>query len=429
MTAARPNPASADFHSALACVRSGDTVVAPLMPGGPLRLLEALCARLGELKNITLICGDLEGRHAWLDAIPEGCANELKLLLLSGKAPRRADLAIDWAPLPLYDVTRAFATGAWRVDVALVAVTPPDDEGLHRVTPTLAWMREAMMVARDVVAEVSPHLPSLKGGNGIAPHRLTAWVESPAQPVTQARGVVDATSQAVARHVARLVGPQACLQIGIGSLVEALLVELRDGGARDLGLHTGALPEGVLDLIDAGVFTNARNPHRPGKLYTMSARGSEAMYARLHQDPRVLLESPSFIGDPHVIAALDHFTAINSAMVVDLYGQVNAETVNGRLRTSGGGQMDYARAARLAKGGRGIIMLPSTGGKDAATRIVPRLAAGDLVTTHRCDVDFIVTEHGVADLRNTALKERARRLIAIAHPAHREMLAKAAAAG
>jgi len=419
--------ASTDFHSALDCVRSGDTVVAPLMPGGPLRLLEALCARLGELKNITLICGDLEGRHAWLDAIPEGCAGELKLLLLAGKAPRRTDIAVDWAPLPLYDVTQAFATGAWRVDVALAAVTPPDDEGLHRVTPTLAWMREAVQTARDVVVEVSPHLPLLKGGNGIAPQRLTTWVNSPARPVVQARGVVDDTSKGVARHVATLVAEHACLQIGIGSLVEALLLELRDH--RDLGLHTGALPEGILDLIDVGVFTNARNPHRPGRLYTMSARGSEEMYARLNGDARVLLESPSFIGDPHVIAQLDDFTAINSAMAVDFYGQVNAETVAGRLRTSGGGQMDYARAARLAKGGRSIIMLAATGGKDQASRIVPRFAAGDLVTTHRCDVDFIVTEYGVADLRNTALKERARRLIAIAHPMHREMLEKAARQG
>ena len=413
-------PASPSLEAALDCVRSGDTVVAPLMPGGPTRLLTALCARLGTLRDITLICGDLEGRHTWLDAIPPGAAGELKLLLLAGKAPRRTDIAVNWAPLPLYDVTRAFSSGAWHADVAMVAVTPPDDEGLHRIAPTLAWMREAVLAARSVVAEVSPHLPLLKGGNGVAPARLTAWVETEARPVVQARGVVDDLSRVVARHVATLVPEHACLQIGIGSLVEALLLELR--GHRDLGLHTGAMSEGVLDLIDAGVITNARNPHRPKRLYTMSVRGSEAMYARLNGDARVLLESPSFIGDPHAIAALDHFTAINSAMVVDLYGQVNAESVGGRLRTSGGGQMDYARAAHLAPNGRSIIMLPSTGGRDGASRIVPRLAAGDLVTSHRADVDYVVTEWGVADLRLTDLATRRARLIAIAHPDARAAL-------
>lgn len=412
--------------AAIACVRSGDVVVAPLMPGGPQQLLAALCARLGELKNITLMCGDLEGRHAYLDAIPEGAAGELKLLLLAGRAPRRTDISVDWAPLPMLDIARTFDAGIWRADVCLLALTPSDDEGLHRITPTLAWLAEAAKGSRSVIAEISDRLPVIKGDNGIAPEALRAFVRTDTDPVASKLRPLDDTSKAIARHVASLIPDGACLQLGIGGIVEALLIELR--GHRDLGLHTGALPDGVIQLVESGVMTNSNNPHAAGNFYTMSARGSSELYDYLNGNARFLLKSPAFIGSPQVIAAIADFTAINSAFAVDLYGQATAESVDGDFRTSGGGQMDYMRAARLAPRGRSIIMLASTGGRDHGSRILPRFAAGELITTHRADVDWVVTEYGVADLRNTTLKQRAQRLIAVAHPDHRDMLEQATAA-
>jgi len=415
---------SAAALAAMQCVRSGDVVVGPLLPGGADHLLTALCARLGSLRDITLVITDLEGRHAYLDAIPPGAAGELKLVLIAGRAPQRSDIAIDWAPLPLGDLAEAFASGAWRADVTLLHLTPPDDEGLHRIAPTLGWLADAARHSRDIVAEISPHLPRLKGDNGIAPARLTACIESDIAPVVAQRRPMDDLSQRIGRHVAALVPDGACLQLGLGSMVEALLAEL--GGHRDLGMHTGTLPEGFLPLLAAGVMTNRHNPHVQGAFHTLSVRGSAELYAAVDGDARFLLKSPRFLGDPRVIAAIPDFIAVNSALAVDLYGQVNAESIGGRFFTNGGGQMDYARAARLSRGGRCIIMLASRGGRDQASRILPGMAAGDLVTTHRADVDFIVTEHGVADLRHATLAERAERMIAIAHPEHREALARAA---
>jgi len=425
MTAAS-RPAAAPLASAaaaVAAIRSGDVVVGPLLPGGATQLLTALCARLGELENITLIIGDLEGHHTYLDAIPPGAARHLKLLLIAGRAPRRRDIRVDWAPLPLYEVAQAFRQGTWRADVVLLHLTPPDASGLHRITPTLAWLADAARVARVRLAEVSPRLPHLGGDNGITPADLTAWIESDTAPEVAQRRPVDDLARAIGRHVATLVDNGAILQLGLGSMVEALLAELIHH--RDLGLHTGSLPEGVLPLLTSGVLTNRHNPHAQGVFHTMSVRGSADLYRAVDGDPRVVLKSAAFLGDPHVIAALPCFTAINGALAVDLYGQVDAETLAGRFLTNGGGQMDYARAARLSPGGRSIIMLASTGGRDQGTRIVPRLAAGDLVTTHRADVDFVVTEYGVADLRRATLAERAARLIAIAHPDHRDALHQA----
>ena len=416
--------ASSSAAAAVACVRSGDTVVAPLMPGGPQQLLAALCARLGELKNITLVCGDLSGRHVYLDSIPEGQAGELKMILLAGLVPKRSDIAIDWAPLPLCDVAYAWSSGAWRADVCLVAVTPVDDEGQHRIAPTLAWLAEPVRQCRDVIAEVSERLPRMKGDNGITPARLAAFIHTEAAPVEQPLRPIDDLSMAVGRKVATLIHDGDCLQLGIGGMVEALLLELHHH--RDLGLHTGTMADGTMRLVESGVMTNRYNPHAHGRFHTMSARGSAALYQYVDGNDRFRLRSPGFIGDPKIIAALPGFIAINSALAVDLTGQVNAESILGKLRTSGGGQMDYARAARLTPRGRCVIMLASTGGRDAGTRIVPRHAAGDLITTHRADVDYVVTEHGIADLRLTTLTQRASRLIAIAHPAHRDMLAEAA---
>ncbi len=391
-------------EAAVEHIRSGDVIVAPILPGGPESLLRAMCARLGELKNITLMCADLSGGHSYLDAIPAGAAGELKLVLLAGQAPKRKDISVDWAPLSLYEIAMAFESGRWRVDVCLAAVTPPDDEGLYRMGPSLSWMVEPARHARAILVEVSERLPFIKGDNGLAPEAIAAWVQSDvAAPISESR-VLNDHDAAIGRHVAHLIPNGACMQIGIGSLVESVFKGLREHSR--LGLHTGAIGDGAMPLIESGVITPEVNPVMPGRFATLSVRGSQRLYDYVDGDARFALVSTGFFAAPATLMKIPQFVAINSAYAVDLYGQATAESASGVFRTCGGGQLDYMRAARMTPNGLTIIMLPSTGGRDQRSRIVTQLAAGELVTTHRDDVDFVVTEHGVAALRGTTLRER-----------------------
>lgn len=414
--------APATVEEAVAHVRSGDTIVAPLFPGLGKRLLRAVCARLHELRDITLLCGDLEGRHDYLDAIPEGAAaDRLRMVVLAGASPRRRDIPVEWAAMPLFQIARCFTTRRWPVDVCILPLTPPGPDGLCRISPTLAWLADAAAAARTLIAEVSDSLPHVEGDNAIDPKRVASWIASSEAPVPYVeRNPPNEAQRAIARHTAACVPDGACLQIGIGSIVEALLAELR--GHRDLGLHSGSLPDGAMALIEAGVMTNGRNPAAPGLATTTSIRGSARLYAFANRNAGIRLRAFSYVHDPRTIARIPDFTTINSALAVDVYGQVTAESVHGRFRQSGGGQMDFTHAAQLSPGGRTIVTLPAVDAKTGQSRLVKRLAAGELVTGHRAYVDFVVTEFGAADLRGATLQERRRRIAAVAHPEHRESL-------
>ena len=405
--------------AAIGAVKSGDVVVAPLSPGGTDQLLQALCARMDELADITLVGGDLEGAYSCLGSIPEKARGRLKLRILAGSRPRSVIPSLEWAPLPFFEITRLFIERVWKVDVCLLPLTPPDDEGQHRISPTLAWLADAAGVARTVIAEVNPGLPVMKGDNGVQPSRLDAWVESGAPAPSWQYPPIQGVHRAIARNVAELIPDGACLQLGIGTMIEAVLAEL--AAHKNLGLHTGTVPDGIIPLVKSGVLNNARNPSSKGVIATTSVRGSQYLYDFVNRNPDVQLRGPNYVHNAQVISQIPDFVAINSALSVDLYGQVTAETIDGKMRSSGAGQMDFMRAARLAPGGRTIIMLPATG-REGESRIVARLAAGDLVTTHRADVDYVVTEYGVAKLRGATLENRALRLASIAHPTHRDRL-------
>lgn len=408
-------------EKAVSLVRSGDVVVAPLFPGLGKSLLRALCARIAELNDITLLCGDLRSAHDYLDVIPEGAARgRLKLITLAGGFPRRTDMATDWAAMPLWQLAQMLRTGVWRADVCLLPLTPPGADGMHRISPTLAWLADAAAGARTLLAEVSPNLPHMTGDNAIDPARVGAWIESTGPADAMDPGAVSEVQKAIAQNVAGLIPDGACLQVGIGSVVEALLQELR--GHKDLGFHSGSLPDGAAALIKAGVITNRHNPLSRGESTTNSVRGSLSLYEFAHRNESLRLRAFSYVHDPKVIAAIPNFTAVNSALMADINGQVSAEISEGRMRSPGGGQLDFMRAAFGSEGGRRIIALPSTDARTGKSKLVAAIPAGYLVTTHRMDVDFIVTEFGVAALQGATMQERQRRIAAIAHPQYRDEL-------
>lgn len=320
---------------------------------------------------------------------------------------------------PLHVSALAATMGSQRmpVDAVLLQLRPSASGKGWNLGLSRDFVARVARTARVVVAELNPHLPACHGGD-IDDLPITALVEGAEPPVTLPTAPLSQTDRQVAAHVAALIPDRAVIQLGVGTIPAAVLGAL--SGHRDLGLHSGAAPDGVADLIEAGVLTNAHKERDRGVSVFGMLIGGPRLYAMADRNPAMRVAGQEETHDPAIIASLSRFHAINSALEVDLTGQVGSEEVGGRYLGAVGGQVDYVRAAQLSAGGRSIIALPSVTPK-GASRIVARVG---VATCGRADADTIVTEHGVAELRGLPLAERARRMIAIAAPEHREALAR-----
>src|SRR4051812_9316903 len=315
------------------------------------------------------------------------------------------------------------AAGRPRIDVVLLQVTGPDAAGRYNAGLGIECLREMMEGARLVVAQVNPALPWTNGDTLIEPGLIDILVpaehpvlELPARPI----GSVE---RAIAADVARLVPDRATIELGIGFIPEAVTAAL--GDKRGLGIHSGAIGDGVAGLMREGVVDNRHKEIDPGITVTLMLMGTRLLYEFADRNPLLRIRSPRYTHDALVLGNFRRFVAINSALEVDLTGQVNAETAQGRNIGVTGGQMDFVRAANRAPEGRSIIALPSTSRDRRHSRIVARLPDG-IVTTPRADADCVVTEHGIAELKGRTLAERARAMIALADPAFRAELERAA---
>ena len=328
---------------------------------------------------------------------------------------------LDVLPWHYSRIERAFAAGELRADVVLLQLAPPP-AGRSGYSLSLAndYVAAAARHARVVVAEINPDAPWTRGAalpDWLRPQVLVA-AEAPPQELKPAR--FGDAEERIARHVAGLVPDGACLQFGVGAAPAAALSGLR--GHRDLSVHSGVIGDVCIDLIEAGAVTNARKPFDRGVTVTNTVLGTRRLFDHVHDNPAVAVRPASHTHDHRTIASIPGFRAINSAIEVDVTGQVNAETAGGRYVGAVGGQVDFVRGALASEGGRSIIALPATALRGTASRIVPRL---DTVTLPRSDADLVVTEHGVADLRGATLTERVSRMIGIAAPEFREELARA----
>ncbi|MEJ2889665.1 acetyl-CoA hydrolase/transferase family protein [Actinomycetospora aeridis] len=326
----------------------------------------------------------------------------------------RAADALDVVPAHYSALPRLFAEGLLPTDVGLVQVSPPGPDGTCSLGVGPDYVADAVPHTRVLLAEINHRMPRTAGTPGIPRERFAGVVETdrPLAPVPDR--VPDAVDAAIAGHVAGLVEDGDTVQIGVGALPTAILAGL--SGHRDLGFHAGMLTTGVLRLVEQGAITGARKEIDPGLLVTGTAIGGEELYARVPDLP-VLFRPASYTHDPGVLAQLRRLVAINSALEVDLAGQVGAESAGGRRLGAIGGQADFSGAAART-GARSIIALRAVaGGRSTIVR-----ALSGPVTTARADVDAVVTEHGVAHLRGCGERDRARRLRAIAAPEHREAL-------
>ena len=315
------------------------------------------------------------------------------------------------------------AGGRPRIDVVLLQVSGPDKAGNYNAGIAIECLREAIAGARLVIAQLNPALPWTAGDTLIEPGTIDILVPA-AHPVLELpTGRIGPVEREIAQQVARLVPDRATIELGIGRIPEAVTAAL--GKKRGLGIHSGAIGDGVAALMEAGSVDNRHKEIDAGISVTLMLMGTRRLYAFADRNPLIEIRSPRYTHDALVLGNFRRFVAINAALEIDLTGQVNAETLEGRHIGLTGGQMDFVRAANRAPEGRSIIALPSTSRDRRHSRIVARLADG-VVTTPRAEADCVVTEHGIAELKGRTLAERAQALIAIADPSFRAGLELAA---
>jgi acyl-CoA hydrolase len=405
---------SSDFDFT-GCIRQGDHIAWPQGTGEPLGLTARLMAQAPTLPKSTLLLGMVTS--STLDQ-----ASGFDFLCLNGAGGTRiAARAGRVVPAHVSAVPGLIAKRRLPVDVALIRVRPAVERGYLSLGVMVDFVHEMVQSARLVIAELDERMPLTQGDTLIARHDIThlvladgAELEMPGHPPTE-------VERAVARNVAGLVPDRATVQLGIGSLPTAICGAL--ASHRDLGLHSGVLPDAVVELIESGVVTNRFKGLSDGYTETGGLFGTRRLFDFADGNPELRLRRATHTHAAATLAQLGTLRSINSAIEIDLTGQVNAEMARGRYVGAVGGQVDFVRGAHLSNGGRSIIALTSTTPDGRVSKIVPDLA-GRPVTTARSDVDLVVTEHGVADIWGLDLKARAKALIAIAHPDFREELSR-----
>ena len=401
-------------------IKSGQQVYVHCAAAAPSVLLDALVSRADHLSDVGLIHLHIEGPGPHL--APEMAGHFRHRALFVGPNARAAvnEGRADYVPVFLSDVPRLFERGELPLDAVLVNTTPPDQHGFCSLGVSVEAMHAAIRAAKTVIAQLNPKMPRTLGESFIHVDDIDLAVEVDIPPYEHWQAAVGEVERKIGGYVAELIPDGATLQLGIGAIPAATALALHSH--RDLGVHTEMFTDSVVDLVEAGVITGARKERNRGKIVTAFLMGSQRLYDFVDDNPMVEMRSVDFTNDTHVIRSFDTMTAINSAIEVDLSGQVVADSIGSRIYSGVGGQMDFVRGATLAAHGRAIIALPSTAASGTVSRIVPKLASGAGVVTTRAHVRTVVTEWGIAELFGRSLRERAAALIGIAHPDHRDRL-------
>jgi 4-hydroxybutyrate CoA-transferase len=405
---------------ALRCVQSGMRVY--IQPGcaEPETLVEALIRRAPFVDDVEIVHMMTMGRADYV--LPEMAGHFRHNAVFIGGNVRDAinEGRADYTPVNLSEIEELFESGAMPIDVALIEVSPPDAHGFCSFGVGVDTTLTAAKCARYVVAQVNDNMPRTYGDSFIHVSRIDAIVESSRPLCEMKKHESTELHSAIARNVAGLIEDGAVLQTGIGGIPDAVLPFLMD--RKDLGVHSELVSDGVIPLIESGVINGARKNFKPRKIILGFAIGSKNLFQFVDNNPIFEFHPTAYTNDPALIARNDNMVAINSALQIDLTGQVCADSIGTRFYSGIGGQVDFLRGASRSKGGKPIIALPSTAKGGTVSRIAPMLAPGAGVVTSRGLIRYVVTEYGVAYLHGKSIRERAQALIEIAHPKFRNEL-------
>lgn len=412
------------LQEAVGLIQSGDRVYVSGNAATPTPLIQALAARKHELQNVELVHVLQFGQDPFLAPDMEGHFRRRSLFV--GPADREAVNTgrADYVPISLHQIPRLFKQGILPLDVALVQTSPPDEHGFVSLGVEIITSKAAVETAKKVIALVNPHMPRTLGDTFINIEHLSAIVETDFPLPELARSVIGEVEAKIGAYVASLIQDGDTLQMGIGAIPDAVLLNLE--GKRDLGVHTEMISDGVMEAIEKGIMTGNNKTLLPGKMVGTFVLGSEKLYRYVDNNPLFEMRPADFVNNPFNVARNAHMIAINSALEIDLTGQVCADSIGTKIYSGFGGQLDFIRGAAASEGGKPIIALPATGKDGKFSRIAPLLKSGAGVVTTRADVHFVVTEYGIAELFGQSLRERAKALIQIAAPQFRESLTQAA---
>jgi acyl-CoA hydrolase len=407
-------------EDAVGCVRDGDRIVVPTGVAEPPALLTALSTRRREWRGVTVSQILAMRKYGYID--PGTVDHVRHVALFFGGATRAGGQAgwIDFTPNCFSEIPAMIAGGQLGADVVFSMASAMDAHGYFSISLGADYTMAAIAKARAVVLEVNPNVPFACGNCHVHVSQVAALVES-AEPILEVGlPAIGPVQEAIAHHVAGMIDDGSTLQIGYGGIPDAVVMQLTH--KHDLGVHTEMLGDGILSLIERGVVTNRRKTWMPGKSIATFALGSSRLHRFMDRNPALEMHPVDFTNEPSLAARNDKLVAINATLQVDLLGQCGSESLGLAPYSGTGGQADFVRAANRSRDGKAIIVLPSTAVNGTVSRIVPTLAPGTHVSTSKNDVNYVVTEHGVAQLRGKSASQRAAALIAIAHPDFRAEL-------
>ena len=409
------------IEEAIGIIKSGSKVFIQTAAAAPQRLINALTARAHELNDITIYQMHTEGAAPY--AAPKYSGVFKVNCFFIGANLRKAvqEGRAEYIPVFLSEIPALFRKKIIQIDYALIHVSPPDQHGYCSLGVSVDIAPSVLETAKHVIAQINPNMPRTHGGAFIHKTSIDVMVEVDDDiPEIQIERP-DPIALKIAEHVASLVDDGATLQMGIGNIPNAVLSML--GSHKKLGVHTEMFSDGIIDLIEAGVITGELKKKHPNKIVSSFMLGTKRLYQFVNDNPLIEMLDIGYVNDAHVIRQNPKVTAINSALEVDLTGQVCADSIGSKMYSGVGGQMDFMRGALLSDGGKPIIAMPSVTAK-GDSKIVSFLKIGAGVVTTRAHVHYIITEYGIAYLYGKNLSERAASLIEIAHPSHREKLEK-----
>lgn len=400
-------------QEAVSHVQSGNRIVFSHACGEGQYLTDELVNQAERLENVEIVHMVAMGTAPYCQPGMEKHFRHNALFV--GGSTRKAveEGRADYTPCFFHEIPRLFTDGCLPVDVAFIQVSLPDERGYCSFGISVDYTQPAAQAAKLVIAQVNKNMPYTYG-NGIHLKDIDFIVEKDEPLIELPPPKIGETERKIGEYVASLIHDGDTLQLGIGAIPDAVLSFL--GEKKNLGIHSEMFSDGVVDLARKGVITNTKKTINPGKFVSCFLMGTRKLYNFVDHNEDVLIEAVDYTNDPFVVAKIDNIISINSAIQVDLMGQTNSEMIGNRQFSGVGGQVDFVRGASRAKGGKAIIAMPATAAKGKISKIVPLLDEGSAVTTSRNDIDYVVTEFGIASLKGKTLRQRAKALIEIADP-------------